>query len=405
MDMSYLLSLGLLGHRSLFWRGACGACAAATGRPVTEHVQTLETASASVTSSQLKDWEDLQKNLRTRLRDCDDDGWTTDDLRRIGGLDIGFEDGTNRATAVLVVCELRDHLKLIYEDSVDVDMALPYISGFLFVREIPAYELLLERLRDSAPDAEPDVFLVDGSGLFHPRQCGSASHFGILHNLRTVGVAKKLLCFEDFDKEHGLTVEEKVLSKPGDSIPLVGTSGFNYGFAVRTSAAKAKVQDSSRRVYVSAGHRFSQDTARNVVLKCNVDGGSYMPEPIRLADLTGRAIERAWKQIHATSKPHARQVIMDVSNLLDDKQRKTLLAILDEVEAEPSAVLSSISVDSIKRKQATKEELFQPLQEMYPDATVLELRAALKMEKPWAADLRKASLRYQQAGRAMRLSR
>jgi len=347
----------------------------------------------------------LQKNLRTRLRDCDDDGWTTDDLRRIGGLDIGFEDGTNRATAVLVVCELRDHLKLIYEDSVDVDMALPYISGFLFVREIPAYELLLERLRDRAPDAEPDVFLVDGSGLFHPRQCGSASHFGILHNLRTVGVAKKLLCFEDFDKEHGLTVEEKVLSKPGDSIPLVGTSGFNYGFAVRTSAAKAKVQDSSRRVYVSAGHRFSQDTARNVVLKCNVDGGSYMPEPIRLADLTGRAIERAWKQIHATSKPHARQVIMDVSNLLDDKQRKTLLAILDEVEAEPSAVLSSISVDSIKRKQATKEELFQPLQEMYPDATVLELRAALKMEKPWAADLRKASLRYQQAGRAMRLSR
>ena len=61
--------------------------------------------------------------------------------------------------------------------------------------------------------------------------------------------------------------------------------------------------------------------------------------------------------------------------------------------------------------------------DMYPDATMLELRAAprlslllvfsrsetfseaLKMEKPWATDLRKASLRHQQAGRAMRLSR
>ncbi|CAE7202271.1 Endov [Symbiodinium sp. CCMP2456] len=398
--MSYLLSLGLLGHRAVFWRGAC----AAATRPVTEHVQNLEPA--SVTSFQLNDWECLQKSLRSRLQDWDDDGWTIDDLRRIGGLDISFEDGTNRATAVLVVCELRGcHLKLIYEDSVDVDMALPYISGFLFVREIPAYELLLQRMRDSAPDVEPDVFLVDGSGLFHPRQCGSASHFGILHNLRTIGVAKKLLCFEDFDREHGQTVEEKVLSRPGDSAPLVGTSGFIYGFAVRTSAARAKGQDSSRRLYVSAGHRFSQDTARNVVLTCNVEGGSYVPEPIRLADLTGRAIERAWKQIHSTSKPQARQMIMDVSNLLDDKQRKTLVAILDEVQAEPCAVLSSISADSIKRKQATKDELFQPLQDMYPDATMLELRAALKMEKPWAADLRKASLRHQQAGRAMRLSR
>ena len=44
---------------------------------------------------------------------------------------------------------------------------------------------------------------MDGSGMFHPRLCGSASHLGITQDLRTIGVAKKLMCFEDFDKDRG----------------------------------------------------------------------------------------------------------------------------------------------------------------------------------------------------------
>ena len=147
----------------------------------------------------LKRWVSLQHSLRAKLQDEDDPGWSLQALSRIAGVDISFETGTSRATAVLVVCELLGgSLAPIYEDAVDVDMDLPYVSGFLFVREVPAYELLLQRLRKNAPHLEPDVFLVDGSGLFHPRQCGSASHFGVANGLRTIGVAKKLLCFEDF---------------------------------------------------------------------------------------------------------------------------------------------------------------------------------------------------------------
>ena len=335
MDLPYLLSLGILGHRTWPWNS--GQTTRTVQSPGGENARNLEMS--DVTPAQLKEWEDLQLHLRSSLQDVDDTECVIDGLRRVGGLDISFEDGTNRATAVLVVCEFdNDCLKPVYEDAVDVDMALPYISGFLFLREIPAYERLLHRLRESAPHLEPDVFLVDGSGLFHPRQCGSASHFGIVHGLRTIGVAKKLLCFDDFTREQGQMVEEHVLQNFGDSIPLIGKSGVTYGFAVRTSTAKPKGnQDASmRRLYVSIGHRFSQSTARDVVLKCcNVEGGSYIPEPIRLADLTGRAIERAWKQIHTTSKPAARQMIMDVSNLLDDKQRKTILSILDEVGVGP----------------------------------------------------------------------
>eukprot|EP00438_Fugacium_kawagutii_P006715 Skav219127 [mRNA] locus=scaffold1574:530045:531184:+ [translate_table: standard] len=357
----------------------------------------------------LKDWTTLQRNLRTSLQDSDDPGWSLQSLRRIGGMDISFETGTNRATAVLVVCELVDDgcdttsgtMAEVYEDAVDVDMDLPYISGFLFVREIPAYELLLQRLRTSAPHLEPDVFLIDGSGLFHPRQCGSASHFGISSNVRTIGVAKKLLCFDDFDKAAGERVEQHLLSSFGDSVALMGSSGFVYGLALRTAHPLGK-DASSKRIYLSVGHRFSLESAKEVILKCCDVGGSYLPEPIRLADLTGRAIERIWTQMH--SGPETRQIAMDISNLLDNKSRKTLLDMLSEASLDPHQKLADLQTEKLKRKRATVEELFLPLQGMYPETEVAVVLAALRMEKPWAINLRKANLHNQQAGKAMRAS-
>lgn len=334
----------------------------ALGLPICQnHLE--ETPSAST----LQGWTRLQEQMRAQLKDVDDPNWGRPQSYRIGGLDISFENGTNRATAVLVVCELTGtSLIQIYEDAVDVDMNLPYVSGFLFVRELPAYEVLLQRLRESAPKIEPDVFLVDGSGKFHPRECGSASHFGILHNLRTIGVAKKLLCFEDFDKRAGEQVEQQILPNFGDDVPLIGSSGRVYGLALRTAHPGKKEDASSRRIYVSIGHRFSLDTAKQVILKCCDVGGSYIPEPIRLADLTGRAIERAWKQMQSTTDldvPRLRQMAMDISNLLDNKQRKTLSGMLEEAKLDPRERLTNVQPQHLKRKQSTIEDLFLPLQE------------------------------------------
>lgn len=305
-------------------------------------------------------WVSLQHSLRAKLQDEDDPGWSLQALSRIAGVDISFETGTSRATAVLVVCELLGgSLAPIYEDAVDVDMDLPYVSGFLFVREVPAYELLLQRLRKNAPHLEPDVFLVDGSGLFHPRQCGSASHFGVANGLRTIGVAKKLLCFEDFDVTAGEQVEQSELPNFGDSIPLVGSSGFVYGLAIRT-AHPAKQDSSSKRIYVSVGNRISLQSMKDVILKCCDVGGSYIPEPVRLADLTGRAIERAWKQMRPC--PEARRMAMDISNLLENKARKTLLDMLQEVSLDPQTRLENLNPESLKRKRSTVQDLFLPLQ-------------------------------------------
>ena len=351
MDLAYLLCLGL---------PICKVSESPSRSPSIQH------------------WTSLQHDLRARLQDVDDPGWSLNALRRVGGLDISFETGatgTNRATAVLVVCELTVNqvndendatasaMTEIYEDAVDVDMDLPYISGFLFVREVFAYELLLQRLRKSAPELEPDVFLVDGSGTFHPRQCGSASHFGISNGLRTIGVAKKLLCFDDFDKAAGEQVEQHELCNFGDHIPLVGSSGFVYGLALRT--ARPAKDTSSKRIYVSIGNRFCLESTKDVILKCCDVGGSYLPEPVRLADLTGRAIERTCKQMHhmqMRSGPEVRQVAMDISNLLSNKSRKTLVDMLEEVSLDLDQRLASVQPESLKRKRSTVEELFLPLQ-------------------------------------------
>ena len=320
----------------------------------------------------LEGWRKMQEDLRAQVKDVDD-GWIHDkEPCKIGGLDISFENGTNRATAVLVVCELKgSSLRQVYEDAVDVDMDLPYISGFLFVREVPAYELLLRRLRESAPGLEPDLFLVDGSGVFHPRGCGSASHFGVLHGLRTVGVAKKLLCFDDFDKAAGEQIEQQILPHFGDSIPLVGSSGRVYGLALRTAHGGKKEDastSSSKRIYLSVGHRISLETAKKVVLRCCDVGGSYIPEPVRLADLTGRAIERAWKEMQrhdgweASKSESLRQMVMDISNLLDNKQRKNLSGMFEEANLDHEQ-LQNVLVEQLKRKESTIRDFVLPLKE------------------------------------------
>merc|ERR1719454_299836 len=138
-------------------------------------------------------------------------------------------------------------------------MDLPYVSGFLFVRELPGYQQLLQRLRCNAPQLEPEVFLIDGSGMYHPRQMGSASHFGLQENLRTVGVAKKLMVIDDdFDQHEGQKIEAADLPNIGDYVTLTGTRTKRiFGIALRTSAVtgnkKKQTEVSKKRVYVSVG--------------------------------------------------------------------------------------------------------------------------------------------------------
>ena len=67
----------------------------------------------------------------------------------------------------------------------------PYAAGLLYLREAHMLEEVVRQLPD-----RPDVLVVNGTGLDHPRHAGMALRLGYLLNLPTVGVTHRPLCTE-----------------------------------------------------------------------------------------------------------------------------------------------------------------------------------------------------------------
>ncbi|WP_426490372.1 deoxyribonuclease V [Hymenobacter sp. 102] len=139
-------------------------------------------------------------------------------------------------------------------------VTLPYIPGLLAFREAPNLLLAYEKLRH-----KPDVVMVDGHGIAHPRRMGIAAHLGVELDLPTFGVAKQRLTG---------TYTEPALTK-GSSSPLLDKQGELLGEVIRS-------KDKINPLFVSPGHRCDQATATQLTLACL--RGYKLPEPTRLAD-------------------------------------------------------------------------------------------------------------------------
>ena len=197
----------------------------------------------------------LQAQLAARVRLEDDFHGPP---RTVVGLDVGFEDGgdTVRAAAVLLDATSLQTLEMHVARR---PTQMPYVPGLLSFRELPALLDVLSML--SAP---PDLAMVDGQGIAHPRRLGIAAHLGVVTGLPALGVAKSLLVGH-YDPPG---------PEPGDRSPIVHR-GQRLGYALR----------SKRRcnpLLVSPGHRLSPETAVALVQRCLA--GYRLPEPTRLAD-------------------------------------------------------------------------------------------------------------------------
>lgn len=181
-----------------------------------------------------------------------------DGIRRVAGIDAGFP-AQGSTTRVAVVVMSFPELEVVEQCVVERPTRFPYVPGLLSFREVPVMVEALEGLA-----RRPDVVLVDGQGIAHPRRCGSASHLGLATGLPTIGVAKGSLCgeFEEPGPERGA------------QCPLVD-AGEVIGMVVRT---RGKVKP----VVVSCGHRVSLAAAVDLVLDCAPR--FRLPEPIRVAD-------------------------------------------------------------------------------------------------------------------------
>lgn len=204
----------------------------------------------------LADLREQQKALASSV--IREDRFLVDQPTLIGGADVGFEEDGEVTRAAMVLLSWPE-LELVEYQIARIPTTMPYIPGFLSFREYPALLAAWEQL-----SRKPDLLFVDGHGISHPRRLGVASHFGLLVDVPTIGVAKKRLCgkFEPLSPE------------PGALAPLIDKQE-QLGWVWRSKAR-------CNPLFIATGHRVSQDSALAWVQRCT--RGYRLPEPTRWAD-------------------------------------------------------------------------------------------------------------------------
>jgi len=153
-------------------------------------------------------WENEQNTLKAQLVLKDDFEWSPNladlkgkkPLKYVGGLDMSFStEDKEFMCAGLVVCEFPS-MKIVYEDFQFYKIDVPYVPGFLAFRELPATRPLLEKLRSTKPELMPDIVLVDGNGILHPRGFGLACHLGVTTGVAAIGVGKTVFALDGINK-------------------------------------------------------------------------------------------------------------------------------------------------------------------------------------------------------------
>lgn len=133
----------------------------------------------------LEEAQHIQRQLAERLILKDDFSLSN----FIGGMDVSntLYDPHSMVYASAVVLN-KETLQLEEEAAVGQFQSFPYIPGFLGFREAPALVEAFKKL-----NKRPDIILIDGHGISHPRRLGIASHLGVLLDIPTIGVAKSIL--------------------------------------------------------------------------------------------------------------------------------------------------------------------------------------------------------------------
>jgi len=195
----------------------------------------------------------IQNDLRSRL----DIAERALNIATIGGADISLNLYSTTIYAGIIVLSFPQLLPVAYS-LVKAETRFPYVPGYLAFREVPALVQVWEQLA-----LKPDLLVVDGHGIAHPRRMGIATHFGIVTGQPCMGCAKNILTgkYEEPAPEYGA------------ASPIID-KGEQIGYAFRSKAKTAPV-------YVSPGNHLGMENCLQVIRQCT---GKYrIPEPTRLA--------------------------------------------------------------------------------------------------------------------------
>lgn len=166
-------------------------------------------------------------------------------IEYVAGAD-GAYDGEKAAGAAAVIDY--NSLEPVEIATAKARVTFPYVPGLLSFREAPVVVRALRKLR-----RRPDVCVVDGHGVAHPRRFGLACCVGLMMNLPTIGVAKSRL--------FGTEVGQTVVDAEGN---------------VTAKILRLK----KKSLYVSVGHKISLEDATRIVKHCLIGRGL---EPVLLA--------------------------------------------------------------------------------------------------------------------------
>jgi deoxyribonuclease V len=194
----------------------------------------------------------IQRELAEKVR-----GGPLPEMRTVLGLDVSYTraHGTFRSGAALL--DIRDLEPVDFRFRAG-RTTFPYIPGLLSFMEIPPLLPMLEEI------LSPDLIIVDGHGIAHPRGFGLASHIGLLTGIPTIGCAKSLLVGQCQDPG----------PEAGDHTSI-NLNSKKVGYTLRSKKG-------CKPLYVSPGHLLDPEEALKGVMMCLK--GYRLPEPTRLAD-------------------------------------------------------------------------------------------------------------------------
>ena len=191
-----------------------------------------------------------------------------DDPRLVAGVDVSvnLSDKTGRSAVVVLSYP---ELEVVEIRTVEAEIVFPYVPGLLSFREMPLIIPAFEKLKNT-----PDLVIMDGQGIAHPRRMGIASHLGLFLGIPTIGCAKSRLCGECREP-----------ARQQGSRTYIIDGGEPIGVVLRT-------REGVKPVYVSTGHMIDLESAVYRVMSCC--RGYRLPEPTRLAHQAagGQLIEK-----------------------------------------------------------------------------------------------------------------
>jgi deoxyribonuclease V len=106
------------------------------------------------------------------------------------------------------------------------EVKFPYIPGLLSIREVPAQLDAFAQLVQT-----PDVVMLDGEGIAHPRRFGLACHLGLWLDVPSLGCAKSWL-IGDHDEPGHLAGDSTPLTIVDEAVGTVMRSAANANLCI-----------------------------------------------------------------------------------------------------------------------------------------------------------------------------